>query len=157
MKLKDVKIGGKYRVTDKWSCQSFCSKKTADHIVITEIDEDNNLFYNIKDKAGEKLSSCWNCFKPEHLIPYEKTLDDVEEGDVLVDVCGVEYTVIGRAGLMVWISNSAIASCSYTAWTIPELKKDGFTIKQDTASKKTINVNGQEFTVDELNDLIKKA
>ena len=66
MELKDIKVGGKYKVKpeNKSSCR-LLANDTFDYIEITSIGDTGGLRYKTTEV------SCSLCYKPEHLEPYE--------------------------------------------------------------------------------------
>lgn len=98
--------------------------------------------------ASNGDSVCWHMHKWE-LIP--KTLDDIEEGDLLKDEDGDFARVLGRAGLVVFLSWSCSpgeeeqTDVNVNPLSIQELKDDGYTIVQDEEEPKEL-----EVTIDEI-------
>lgn len=94
------------------------------------------------DKLGYKYS--WyvytsdreSCGSHKDLETYEKTLDDLEEGDVLVGDDGDFTKVLGVCGQVVFITGyersieQLNSNTHHSTWTVPQLKEAGFTVYQ---------------------------
>lgn len=108
------------------------------------------------DKLGYKYS--WKLYGHaksviyghKGLETYEKTLDDLEEGDILVDDDGDFTKVLGVCGQMVFITGyeSSIeqlnSNAHHSTWTVPQLKEVGFTVYQPEETEDVI------VTLDEI-------
>lgn len=60
-----------------------------------------------------------------------RTIEDVQEGDVVLNEDGEEYEVLARVGKMVFMTKNKELTTSID-YTINEMKRDGFTLKGET-------------------------
>jgi hypothetical protein len=95
------------------------------------------------------------------LKPFKETLEDVEEGDILIDDYGNKRLVLGRAGRMVWLSNNdeePILICNAYAHTIRQLKKKGFKFEEEKEEvlELTLDKIAEKFGKDVKNIKVKK-
>jgi len=160
-----MQVGQTYKVrpTHEGKCENFEShhKFSPCHIKITRADSDGSLEYGIIRK-GERVDGC-NCFTAEDLIPYQKTLDDVEEDDVLQNKNGDFTKVLGRAGKVVFVSRfwekgDEEKTCAQTFYSTQSLKDCGYSLVQDTPEVREISLDevAQKFNIPVENIRIKK-
>lgn len=85
-----IKIGKIYKVKPEfgYKCFNFFNLEAK---YIKFID---NLSYEILNEKNKLIRFC-KCFKPEHLEPLEKTLYNLERGDVVEDRYGSKRRVLG--------------------------------------------------------------
>jgi hypothetical protein len=74
----------------------------------------------------------------------EKTIDDVEYGDILVNVLGKEYKVLARLNELVFLSHYNGFDKSGNNYTITELKNSVYTLKKPTPEPKILEVTLEE-------------
>jgi len=132
MKIEDVEMGEKYRVRrDLVVGREYGNGWTFDEdmvkpgsvVTVEEIDRTDNTVTLVED-AYDK----W--YIPEMLEPLTRTLEDLREGDVLVDGDDEERRVLGVCGKVYLLSVSNhpdIYGCGYTVYEMEEL---GYTLKQ---------------------------
>lgn len=81
------------------------------------------------------------------LILPSRTLDDLEEGDVIVEDDGDETMILGVCGKVYFISlANDFNKADGSGWTLDELKADGYTLKQEEEEI----VEMTELTLDEV-------
>jgi hypothetical protein len=92
--------------------------------------------FNADDKLGYKyswvLSADFTCGGVTNLKPVNKTLNELETGDTVIDEEGDEYFVMGVAGKMVWLSddeNEATSTAYTTPYTLKELERLEYKVK----------------------------
>lgn len=97
------------------------------------IDADDKLGYNYSYSFlcyNENYNSEGSTIKNLKLL--DRTLDDIEEGDVLVDECGDEQKVLGICGNVYFLSEeNDFKKVSEYYYTTQELENNGYTLKQD--------------------------
>jgi len=70
MKLKDIKIDGRYRVQKKYEEKCLTYRGVdGDSIIVTAI-EGGDLKYDIFGENGDLVGRCSRCFKHRMLVPY---------------------------------------------------------------------------------------
>lgn len=79
----NIKIGEIYTIKPgcETKCRNYDTTQHAKKIKVTQINSNGNLYYDILDSNNEKLTSCFYCFRPEHLIHETKTLYNLAIGD----------------------------------------------------------------------------
>lgn len=96
-------------------------------------------FLDYKDEYNEELNNITNI----KFLP--RTLDDLEEGDVVVDECGDEQKVLGICGNVYFLSEeNDFNKVDEYYYTTQELEDNGYTLKQDIEEEEEKVV---EFTV----------
>ena len=116
-------------------------------IKITDIIDDDYV-YAILDENKQVIDSCWGCFKDEDLEPIEKTMDNLEQGDILVDEVGDKIKILGICGLAYCIScNNNFDKARNSLYTLKELKDNGYKVYQEEPEE-TI----PEMTVEEVQE-----
>lgn len=149
------KIGDKIVPKDGiWECAA-ASVREADYAIITYAR--SKYSYNLY-KDGNKVSSCYFCQNDTNSKLMEKTMEDLQKGDVIVDD-GYEYTVMERLGDIVFTTGYG-NDCNKTfAWNTTELKNNGSTIKQDEPepTELTMQEVADKFGVDVSKLKIKKG
>lgn len=145
MKLEDVKIGEKYRVLDRDKCGSY-SSNGGEHTVIIDKTSSGNLEYNIYDKEGTKVNYCCSCFGAEDLLPYEKTLENLEVGDILT--CGsAKKMVLGVCGKVYCVSEYDDYEASDNWYTVQEIEQNGWKLYTEPKAPTV-----QELTVEQISE-----
>jgi hypothetical protein len=88
-------------------------------------------YYTSISEESDDLDDRVYRIKNIHFLP--RTLDDLEEGDVLVDVAGDGYekTVLGVCGKVFFLSQTFSHESFDTGYTVEDLKIYGWTIKQE--------------------------
>jgi len=140
--LKDIKVGGKYRVKPEYREEcGLCNGFDFDYIEITAIKE-GDLYYDII-KDSEIIDCCAFCYKPEHLEPLAPTcFEELREGDKVVENNGKEAKVLFGNGLVVIVESYNGVTSLYSK---KEFRDYGFTIPNaepelDTATKEAIKL-----------------
>ena len=138
--LKDIKVGGKYKVKPEYREEcGLCNGFDFDYIEITAIKE-GDLYYDII-KDSEIIDCCAFCYKPEHLEPPAPTcFEELREGDKVVENDGKEAKVLFGNGLVVIVEASNGVSNVYSK---KEFRDYGFTIpsaEPDTATEEAIKL-----------------
>ena len=95
-------------------------------------------FYSFKLDNGERCSG-----HTKHLTLLEKTMDNLQVGDVLTGG-GNTYTVQGLLDKLVFVSDPDNPDIAGTFYTIDEVKQDGFKLEEKT----------KEMTVADLEKLV---
>lgn len=124
---------GKYRATN--NCRNFKSGSIVEYV---NYEDGNDWFVasgmNVENESNH-WALMWDC-----LEPLEKTLDDLEVGDVLVTASNEEHTVLAICGMIYILSKpgrpnlvSDDGDCLYTLHEIKNLFK--FTLKSPTPPK----------------------
>lgn len=134
MKYEDLVVGRKYKIGNT-DCDIFKNKDR-----VTLVHKFNNGCVIVVDDEN------FDYARPVHLDlqPIEKTLDNLEVGDVLVDNYGAERTVIDVLPHS-YLLSSVFNPDTIGDWYTPrDLKKDGYTIKNATPKELT------ELTVAEV-------
>lgn len=117
--------------------------KGGSFIKITGI-KDGFYEYDILDVNKKRISQCNICFADEDLEPSEKTLENLEVGDILVD-CDGEKKVLGICGLVYFLSEYGnFDRCGLVGWTLESIKEEGLKLKGESGPK--------EMTVKEISD-----
>lgn len=111
------------------------------------------MYLVMKDEGGDYYinspEEC-NCQEKWELVT-PKTLENIEFGDVVVDKDGYERKVLGRLNSLVFLSDVNDFDCADVTYTVEELKKRGFTLKQEPEDKEeVINIEGKDYTVSEI-------
>lgn len=134
-----IKIGKKYRIKKghEGKCANFAMEFEKDngcYIVITE--DKSGLYYRIYNSDNDDVGNCWDCFKEEHLIPFEKTMQDIEYGDVIIHN-GSKRKVLGRLNNLMFVSSAnRFNESALTNYTIDELIKDGYRVYEKSEEMK---------------------
>lgn len=139
----------KYKINDILRVKSGCEGKCGtfvsvggEFIKITGVNQ-FTYDYDILDKDLKKIGYCSCCLKDEHLEPYEKTWETLQEGDVVIDSQGAEQTVLGVCGKVIMLSCVGYPMEFDSGYTGIDLTKIGYTIKD---AKPII----EELTVEEI-------
>lgn len=99
-----------------------------------EAGRDNGLIY--------KLNGWW--FIESDLQAVERTLDDLEVGDILVDGSD-EVKVLGILESLIFLSNdNDFDSCDGCIWTAKTLKACGYELKQEEQPEETTELTLKE-------------
>lgn len=87
-------------------------------------------YYDILNKEKHKIGYCTSCFIDSDLEPIEeKTLYDLEDGDIIIHNDGYERMVLGVHSLIYHLSVKNDFSRSVIDMTPQELENEGYTIK----------------------------
>lgn len=89
-----IKIGQIYKVKPEFRDKIYFATLPVYYIRYRNLKTPEIEFLD-KNKEIFHLTSIGNCFKPEHLEPIEKTLYNLEIGDVVEDRYGSKRTVLG--------------------------------------------------------------
>lgn len=149
-----IKIGEIYKVKPEFRnvCGEYNYFTSSAYICYA----DNPSAYVILDKSKNYLSSCCNCFKPKHLEPLEKTLYNLEIGDVVRDSSGEERKVVGliesspEDPLYILCYNESF-QCMRILSSAKELENKCFEIVQPEPIEEI-----KEMTVEEVSKLVGK-
>jgi hypothetical protein len=164
---KKVKV--KKNIEDHSDFWENCVTKNAEYLIITGCEVLKNSVNNIYhweayDKDGKKL--VYYC-SGHHLtendfIPYNRTIEDVQYGDVVVDRNNYYRNVLGRCDGIVFLSDfrrkgekGEEERNNYVFTTsIQELKNNGYTLaNQETTD--IIEVNGKKYDKEKLIERLK--
>jgi hypothetical protein len=143
------KVTVRKEVTDFWKeCGSATSELS--YLIITGIGL-GGYTWTAYDNEGNELDKCAGHGLTEaDFIPFTRTIDDVQEGDEVVDEDRHQSTVLGRCGKMVFLSLTDNREKLGGIWSIEDLKDNGYTLVQDTPE--TIEINGKKYKADEINE-----
>lgn len=136
-------------------CGSYKGEKDPSYIVITETYGSSfDYNYDIFDSNGKRVDDC-SCFTDEDLIPFKKTLENLEVGDMVKDEDGT-YLVLAVCGNVVCLSTKSNHVVADTWYTAKELKDDGFTVSgQKDEEVETIEIGGIKYSKEEVEDKLK--
>lgn len=144
------KVGDKIEPKDgKWSCGK-AMVYNADYAVIKETYSSSYKYHIYKN--GTIIDTCWGCQDESNSKLMEKTMEDLQKGDVIV-VNSNEYTIIERLGDIVFTASAYGTAVR----SITELKERGFTIKQQEPTELTMQEVADKFGVDASKLKIKKG
>lgn len=153
------KVGDKLKV--KEGCEDECTayynnRSDASYIMIRGIDSDGDYQYDIYDQGGTFLSRCY-CFEDEHLLPFEKTLENLEVGDVLFNgISGFERKVLAVVGNIVALSERNGFEAMDSWWTTQELKDRGYDLFQpESTPLETLEIGGHRYNKNEVEEALK--
>lgn len=149
MKLEDVKTGEKYRVLDSWNGSCAGINDDTEYIIISDSKLNGTLFYTSYNKEGVSQGSCSSCLEAEDIEPYkkEKTLENLEVGDILVDWSGYKSMVLAICGKVYCLSMDDDFKSARDWYTISELENYLYSIYQEPEPPKV-----QELTVEEISE-----
>ena len=84
--------------------------------------------------AADSLFFRWDDEGTAELLTEEKTLDTVDVGDVVVDACGDEFTIVdtSKNGIVLFLSRASEPPFFPHAPARDALKNFGYTVKQST-------------------------
>jgi hypothetical protein len=91
--------------------------------------------------------------KPVKRVKKHRTIEQVREGDVIVNDHG-EEKVLAVCGQLVFMSTSYNFNIYESTLTFTQLKKDGYTIKGETPPP-TIDIEGKAYDVEKVKRLLK--
>lgn len=143
----------KYKIGDKivpkngiWTCGK-ADDARADYAVITQTGR--RYHYDLY-KDSKKVDWCSLCQNDTNSKLMEKTMEDLQKGDVIISKSGREHTVIERLGDIVFTTGYENNWDDTVAWNTTELKDRGFTIKQPETEPTEITMQqiADEFGVD---------
>jgi predicted N-acyltransferase len=103
-----------------------------------DLEENNQYEYTFDTSWAESWKES---YKGKFEVEVEKTLDNLEIGDVLVDCDNSEFKILGKLGLVYFISESDNFNFADDFLTIEQIK-ERFTIKQP---KKTLELSLSEI------------
>jgi hypothetical protein len=152
-----VEVGKTYRV--KTGSESKCINFTdnsgdgVDRVTIRRVGT-KGISYAFTNSRGES-ESCAFCFKAEDLMEVKKELKDIEQGDTIVDKGNCKRMVLGRCGLVVFVSGFNKFESSYQNyyWTIKDLEDEGYSVYQEPVEPEEEVV---EMTMAEVNAALGK-
>lgn len=107
---------------------------------IKYIDESRRRLYAVWD---ENKSIYW-WFGESDLQAINRTLDDLEVGDILVDDDGDETKVLGVLGEVIFRSRINEFGVFGIGYTVTELKDEGFKLKQEEQPEDTTELTLKE-------------
>lgn len=158
MNIDEIKVGGEYRVKPEFVDECGICKNTGfEYIKITKINN-GGLHYDAY-KNGKAVDHCFNCYKPENLIPIHPTcFEELAEGDV-VEWNGNECEVLFTNGKVVIVDDGG----TYT-FSKREFEEYDLTIPQpepteevtEIAFDEAVEVLAKKYKVDAKNIRIKK-
>lgn len=126
VKIEDAKISvGKNGLI--YLCSNY---KSGDNNADEKLGYKYSYSFLMKDQDFNQYGDINEVIENLQLLP--RTLDDLEEGDVLVDECGDEQKVLGICGNVYFLSeeNEFTKSGEYY-YTTQGLKDNGYTLKQE--------------------------
>lgn len=152
----NIKIGKKYKVKNN-KCRNYRDFDGA-YIVIT--DTAPYLKYDIFDSSEEKKGSCFDCFTEEDLIPFEKTLEDLDIGDIL-ELGRTKKMVLGVVGKLIFLSaenefDSVTKGDSWNVWTLSDIKSSGWNLVIEKKEEETIEIEGKKYSVSDIKKALNK-
>lgn len=158
----------KFKIGDKivpkngeWTCLN-ASRGKAAYAVITDY---THTFlpgygrvwsYDLYDKDGLVVGDCWGCQKDNNSKLKEKTMDNLEIGDILVSPYDSQIKVLEVLTNTVLLSQSADHEETDEWLTVTELKNSGYRLKSDTPTELTMDEIANKFGLDVNNLKIKK-
>lgn len=163
------KIGDKVRVkkniedhSDFWeACHSV--NKNFEYLIITGFYGKYGYSWDAYSKGDWRIDSCrGHNLTDNDLIPYERTIEDVQEDDLITD--GIHFRrVLGRAGKAVFTTTywrkgekeKKIDSAGYF-FTIQDLKDNKYTIVTETPKEETIIIDGKTYKKSEVEERVKE-
>ena len=120
-------------------------KATKIRIITSRIDNFGMYRYEILDEQNRYLDYCLDCFTESDLEEIEKTLNNLEIGDVVVDRYGDKRTILSVLPSAPDNSIYLLSQCGYpekvyAVFTAHELEKRGFTVENTPSTpKKTVD------------------
>lgn len=90
----------------------------------------------------------------------DRTIEDVQEGDLIEDKVGNFHRVLGKAGKAVflsraWSKNEGENRYYHCGFTISELKEEGYTLVDETKKEETITIAGHTYSKQEVEERLK--
>jgi hypothetical protein len=156
--MNKFKLGDKVRILDKtvgvFSLEDTNLKK-GDTGIVRKYNRDDSGYFIFKNKDSDE--DLW-LFNESDLELYKRDLDHLEEGDILVNKDGDEYKVLGVHKYMVHLSGNNDFEAIGCGYTLEELKKCGFKLKdqQDETLEVTLDDIADKFNVNVKNLKVKK-
>ena len=144
-----------------WGCVT-ATMKGADYAIITRttptLSGGSYYSYDLY-KNHKKVDACYSCQNDTNSKLMEKTMEDIQKGDVFVSENGFERTVIERLGDIVFTTGWGDNWDDTAFWSTTELKNKGFTIKQPEpeTTELTMQEVADKFSVDVSKLKIKKG
>jgi hypothetical protein len=118
-------------------------------------DCDGGYDYDILDKDKIKVANCCGCFKDIHLDTLEKTWDNLEVGDIIVNQ-GEEAKILEVLSNSFLRSNRGDFSKTGGWYTPKEAQNDGWKIKQDPIVEvETVEIAGKKYSKEEFEKAVK--
>ncbi len=156
-KLQDILVGNRYRVKPERVADCVtCNRQPFYYLVIEEIDK-GVLVYSTYSAMGKKINQCFDCYKPEHLLPYQpETFSALREGDTFLDVDGRKNKVLFGNGLVIIAENQNGCSDFYSE---KEFIRNEFAIHNHTPliTELTMDEIADKFGISVSNLKIKKT
>ena len=131
----------------------------------------NDFYYNgsiCKDRLGYEYSWALDSFWDDgdndvtDIQLKVRTIDDLEEGDIIVDKDGYNKKCLAKCGEVyalsyTWEGDTANQDKKFYGWqTIYQLKDDGFTLYQEpTTTDETIEIEGTKYKASEVKEALK--
>lgn len=157
--MTKFKVGDKIVPNDdKWTCLT-ADTIGASYAVITRITLLGSCCYDLYNSRGEKISSCGFCQNDNNSKLKEKTMENLQKGDVLVDKDGYERTVVYAVDEIVFTAGPGdeTSSRGVYPWSLGELKHSGIHLKADeTTTELTMDEIADKFGLNVANLKIKK-
>jgi hypothetical protein len=103
--------------------------------------EGNADEYHTNNKLGYRHSwllygigeaPCDDHYSVTDIVFLDRTIEDVQEGDVVVDEDGYNRKVLGRCGDVVFLSSTIMHEAYSCVLSVGDLRKGNYKIKQDT-------------------------
>jgi hypothetical protein len=79
-----------------------------------------------------------NFLNDERFELVEKTMQDLQKGDVLLDNDGNKVTVLGRLEDLVFVSNGGLPTITGGWYLVDELPGEGYTLPEDEVKEMTV-------------------
>jgi len=144
---KKLQAGRLYRPIDRTRCGTFANEPKAEYVRFQK----DLSHYDILNKDKEPINWCVVCLKAEDVLPVERTLDEVQEGDMLIDPDGNKRLVLGRMGRVVAVSGEDVepGDGDFLYYSIKELAAKGFKFAEeepaDTITVGDVTYDKKEF------------
>ena len=144
-----------------WGCVT-ATMKGADYAIITNttptLSGDSYYSYDLY-KNHKKVDVCYFCQNETNSKLMERTMEDLQKGDVIVNKSGREVTVIERLGDIVFTTDWENDWNSSFVLNTTELKNKGYTVKRDKLepTELTMQEVADKFGVDVGKLKIKKG
>lgn len=137
--MNKFKVGDRVKITKEQ--HSTCNLQKGDVGVIADINTNNAPYvYRVKGLKN------WACMGEDDMQLRNKSLDNLEVGDVLVDCARYERTVLAIVGKLVALSQGNRPETHYEWYTVAELKETSYKLKD---SEEEIT----ELTLEEVAEL----
>ena len=150
------KVGDKVRVRKDLEVDCTYGGYLFSSFMETLVDEVGTVTGMYSNSDAYFLDHYYVCWSDEMLEPTEKTLYNLEKGDIVLfenndDVARKVLAVIDSCYLLSYPTDFTSAS---TWYTVDDLKYYGYTVQQPKIE--TIKINGKEYNKNEVEEVIKE-